>query len=176
MAAATIAKNAGRNFARAANFWLCWRQATAGLIIGGAANRGDVMNLKSNSRALGVALILCGCFAGVALAQNAPAAGQEPPPTADEGTTSQLKCIADSSGFKRSGNTATYTIELENKCEQRLKCRVYAYITSSKGPVQGNATLVLAPKSKGAAAKNSYAIKVKMLGGMAQSSRECRVF
>ena len=124
----------------------------------------------------GVALILGGVFASAALAQNAPAAGQEPPPVADEGTTSQLKCIADSSGFKRSGDSATYTIELANKCEQRLKCRVYAYITSSKGPVQGHATMILAPKSSGAAAKKSYVMKVKMMGGMAQSSRECRVF
>jgi gas vesicle protein len=124
----------------------------------------------------GVALILGGVFASAALAQNAPAAGQEPPPVADEGTTSQLKCIADSSGFKRSGDSATYTIELANKCEQRLKCRVYAYITSSKGPVQGHATMILAPKSGGAAAKKSYVMKVKMMGGMAQSSRECRVF
>jgi hypothetical protein len=124
----------------------------------------------------GVALILGGVFASAALAQNAPAAGQEPPPVADAGTTSQLNCISDSGGFKRSGDSATYTVELENKCEQRLKCRVYVYITSSKGPVQGHATMILAPKSRGAAAKNSYVLKVKMLGGMAQSSRECRVF
>ena len=134
------------------------------------------MNFKSTSRALGAALILCGCFASAALAQNAPAAGQEPPPKADAGTTSQLNCISDSGGFKRVGDAATYTIELANKCEERLKCRVYAYITSSKGPVQGHATMILAPKSKGAAAKKSYVMKVKMMGGMAQSSRECRVY
>jgi hypothetical protein len=133
--------------------------------------------MSHTAKVLGAAaLLLCGGFAGAALAQNAPAAGQEPPPKADAGTTSQLNCISDSGGFKRSGDSATYTIELENKCEQRLKCRVYAYVTSSKGPVQGHATMILAPKSRGAAAKQSYAMKVKMLGGMAQSSRECRVF
>jgi hypothetical protein len=127
-----------------------------------------------------LALCLCGCFAGGAMAQNAPAAdqdkGQEPPPKPDPGTTAQLKCIAKNSGFKRSGNSATYTITLENKCEQRMKCRVFAYVTNSKGAAQGHASMILAPKSGGAAAKKSYATKVKMLGGMAQSSRECRVF
>ncbi len=39
----------------------------------------------------GVALILGGVFASAALAQNAPAAGQEPPPKPDDGTTSQLE-------------------------------------------------------------------------------------
>ena len=56
-----------------------------------------------------------------------------------------------------------------------MKCRVYVYVISAKGPVRGHATLVLAPKSDGAAAQKTYALKVKMLGGMAQSARECRV-
>ena len=122
----------------------------------------------------GAALILGGCWAGAALAQNAPAA-QEPPPVADKGTTSQAQCIADSGGFKQSEEGAAYTVELANKCEQRLQCRVYVYVISAKGPAHGHATLVLAPKSRGAAAKKTYALKVKMLGGMAQSTRECRV-
>jgi hypothetical protein len=122
----------------------------------------------------GVALILGGCCAGAALAQNAPAA-QAPPPVADKGTTAQSQCIADSGGFKQSEEGAAYTIELANKCEQRLQCRVYVYVISAKGPAHGHATLVLAPKSRGAAAKKTYALKVKMLGGMAQSTRECRV-
>jgi hypothetical protein len=124
----------------------------------------------------GAALILCGCFTGAALAQNAPAAGQEPPPKADAGTTSQSSCISDSGGFKRDGKSAVYTVELENKCEDRLKCRIDVFVISAKGPAQGHATLTLAPKSRGAAAKKSYALKVKMLGGIAQSSRECWVF
>jgi hypothetical protein len=35
---------------------------------------------------------------------------------------------------------------------------------------------VLAPKSRGAAATNSYAMRAKMNGGSSQSTRECRVF
>jgi hypothetical protein len=56
-----------------------------------------------------------------------------------------------------------------------LKCQVYVYVISAKGPVQSHATLVLAPKSRGAAAKKSYVLKVKMLGGITQSTRKCRL-
>lgn len=122
----------------------------------------------------GVALILGGCFAGAALAQNAPAAAQEPP-KADAGTTAQSNCISDSGGFKQINDTPVYTIELANKCEQRLKCEVYVYIVSAKGPVHGHASMILAPKSRGARAKDTYVLKVKMLGGITQSTRECRV-
>ena len=132
--------------------------------------------MTNTAKFLGAALLLCGCCAGAALAQNAPAAGQEPPPKADEGTTAQLNCLADSGGFKRDRKQAVYTVELANKCEQRLKCRVDVFVISAKGTAQGHATLILAPKSKGAAAKKTYVMKVKMMGGMAQSSRECRVF
>ena len=121
----------------------------------------------------GAALILAGCCAGGALAQNAPAS-QGPKP--DPGTSAQSACISDSGGFKMNGKKPAYTVELENKCEERLQCRVYVYVISAKGPVQGHASMILAPKSDGAAAKKSYALKVKMLGGMAQSSRECRVY
>jgi hypothetical protein len=38
------------------------------------------------------------------------------------------------------------------------------------------AALVLAPKSQGAAAKKSYTMRVKMIGGSSQSTRECRAF
>jgi hypothetical protein len=44
-----------------------------------------------------------------------------------------------------------------------------------EGAGHGRATLELAPKSRGAAAKKSYVLKVKMLGGITQSTRECRV-
>jgi hypothetical protein len=122
----------------------------------------------------GVALMLSGFFAAAALAQNAPAAG-EPPPQPDPGATMQSQCISDSEGFKLFRKTPVYAIELANKCEERLKCRVYVYIISAKGPEQGRATITLAPKSRGAAAKQSYVLKLKMLGGITQSTRECEV-
>jgi hypothetical protein len=123
----------------------------------------------------GAALILGGCCAGAALAQNTPAAAQEPPPKADPGVTAQSNCISDSGGFKKINETPVYTIELANRCEQRLKCEVFVYIVSAKGPVHGHATMILAPKSRGTHSKDTYVLKVKMLGGITQSERECRV-
>jgi hypothetical protein len=118
------------------------------------------------------ALLLGGCFA--AAAQTAPPA--EPPPVADAGTMGQLKCISEEDHYVRLGHGVGFRIELTNKCEQRITCKVFAYITSAKGPAQGRGTIVLAPKSRGAAAKNSYTMKAKMNGGSSQSTRECRVF
>ena len=118
------------------------------------------------------ALILGGCFA--AAAQTAPPA--EPPPVADAGTTGQLKCISEEDHYVRLGKGVGFRIELTNKCEQRITCKVFVYITSAKGAAQGRGTIVLAPKSRGAAAKNSYTMKAKMNGGSSQSTRECRVY
>jgi hypothetical protein len=125
------------------------------------------------------ALILCGCF--VAKAQAAPDAGQQPPatepaPVADKGTTSQFNCIDQDEKYVGSGKHVFYRLELTNKCEQRLKCAVFAYLVSAKGPSQGHATLVLAAKSKGAAATQVFELKSKSMGGMGTASRECRVY
>ena len=126
------------------------------------------------AKCVAAALILCGCFAGAALAQTAPPA--EPLPVADAGTTGQSNCISEEDYYVRLGKGVGFRIELTNNCEQRLKCKVFVYITSAKGPAQGRGTIVLAPKSRGAAATNSYIMRAKMNGGSSQSTRECRVF
>ena len=126
------------------------------------------------------AIMLFGCIAAAA-AQNAPAAGQEPPasgqtppPTVEPGATAQGSCIEENDGYEMRDKQPTFVISLENKCEQKLSCKLYATISSAKGSANGHTTMVLGPKSSGAAAKKSYAIKVKMIGGMSQSSRECK--
>ena len=118
----------------------------------------------------GFALILGGCFA--ASAQT----GQTPPATPDTSATPPAECIAENDTYIMRGKTPTFVIELENKCEQRMKCRVFAYVTSAKGAAQGQGTLRLAPKSHGAAAKKSYTMRVKMMGGSSQSTRECSAY
>ena len=123
---------------------------------------------------LAVVALLSGCLPAAAQEQTPPAS--EPPPKADAGTTVQAKCIDENDHYKRSGKQPLFVIELANLCEQRMKCRVFAYVTSAKGAAQGRGTLVLAPKSQGAAAKKSYTMKVKMIGGSSQSTRECRAF
>ncbi len=114
------------------------------------------------------------CLAAAAQAQTAPTPGQEPPPVADPGTTGQFKCIEENDAFKMRGKQPSFVIELANKCERRIKCKVFVYITSAKGPSQGRGTIVLAAKSSGAGAKKSFTMRSKMNGGSSQSARECR--
>ena len=56
-----------------------------------------------------------------------------------------------------------------------MKCRIFVYKINARGPSQGRGTLILGPKSDGAAATKSYALKVKGTGGFSTSTRECRV-
>jgi hypothetical protein len=117
-------------------------------------------------------------FASAGLAEDAPADGQTPPvpPVPDKGTTLQLKCIDSNSETTGSGKTLAFVTTFENKCEARMKCMVFVHAIHAKGSTLGRATLILAPASKGAAAKKSYAMKVPTAGGMTTSTRECRVF
>jgi hypothetical protein len=111
-----------------------------------------------------------------ASAQTAPAPEQEPLPVPDRGTTSQLNCIDQKNEYNTSGKNHFYVQTFENKCEARLKCAVFAYLLNARGPTQGRTTLILGPKSQGPAAKKSYALKVKGVGGFSTADRECRVF
>ena len=93
---------------------------------------------------------------------------------ADKGTTLQLNCVDENNHEVGRAMRSVYRIELSNKCEQRLKCEIFAYAITGKGPSKGRATLVLAPKSQGAAPQ-FYDFKIKGTGGMTTTSRECRV-
>lgn len=120
------------------------------------------------------AALIAGGLAAAASAQTAPAA--EPPPKADAGTTGQTKCISEDDHYVRLGKGFGFRIELTNKCEQRIRCKVFVYITSAKGAAQGRGTIVLAEKSRGPAATGTFTMKAKMNGGSSQSTRECRVY
>ena len=115
------------------------------------------------------AFVLC---ATPVFAQNAP--GQEPPPKADPGTTIQENCLNENDTFTMRGKQPMFVIEMTNKCEQRISCKVFVYINSAKGPVQGKGTIVMAGKSKGAAATGRFSMKAKTNGGSSQSTRECK--
>jgi hypothetical protein len=67
-----------------------------------------------------------------------------------------------------------FVIELQNACEVRLKCIVEADVVGSRGPAQGQGTIILAPKSQGGAAAKADALKVKSMGGMANISHSCK--
>jgi hypothetical protein len=104
-----------------------------------------------------------------------PSAAQTTPEP-DPGTTGQAACIDETGDYQTRGNAVTFVIGLANKCDKRLKCTIDAYVVGAKGPSSGHATLILGAISSGAAAKQSYAMKVKMAGGTAQVSRQCREF
>ncbi len=112
----------------------------------------------------GAAMLVAVCAAGAA-AQNAPV--PPPPPKPNQ-------CIADDGGFKMHGKQPAFVITLENKCEKRVRCRVFANITTARDSKRVQTTMTLAPKSKGAKAKQSYVVRVKVKGGMVQMSRDCR--
>ncbi len=103
-----------------------------------------------------------------------PAAQQNPVP--DAGTTGQAACIDETGDYVTHGNTVTFVIGLANKCDKRLKCTIDAYVVGAKGPASGHTTMILGARSSGAAAKATYAMKVRAAGGTAQVSRACRVF
>jgi hypothetical protein len=84
-------------------------------------------------------------------------------------------CIEQNGGFQTQGKVDSFVFTLQNKCEQRLKCTIDAYVTTAKGPASGHGTLIIAPKSHGEAAKNSFAMKVKAAGGTAQVSHDCKI-
>ena len=113
-------------------------------------------------------------FASAGYAEDAE--GQKPPPVPDRGTTSQLNCIDENATFTRCDNSPFFVMTYENKCEARMKCAVFAYTINARGAAHGRSTVILGPKSGGAAAKTSYALKVKGMGGYGTSARECRVF
>jgi hypothetical protein len=118
------------------------------------------------------ALLLCGSIA--AQAQTAPA--QETAPKADAGSTIQANCINEEDHYMTRGKTPMFIITYENKCEQRLTCKVFANVVNARGSTLGRGTIRLAPKSQGAKVKGTFAMKAKMIGGNSMSDRECRVF
>jgi hypothetical protein len=138
-----------------------------------------IRQFTSALRLFALTLMMIAGFTVAGSAQNAPPDGQSqpgPPPVPDPGTTSQLNCIGEDDSYVGSGKAVSYMIRLENKCEKRMRCEVFAYVVQSKGPSSGHAVLTLAPKSEGQTAKKSYPVKVKQVGGLSQVTRECRVF
>ena len=130
------------------------------------------------------------CLAGAALAAAVITAGAVFFAAADEPNRESLAkaeaakttespiagCISDSSNFKAEDKHAYFIVALENACEQRVSCEVFANVRTARGSKRGHGTLVLAAKSAGAAAKKSYRMRVRVAGGMAQVERECKAY
>lgn len=128
------------------------------------------------------------CLAGAAAAAAVITAGAamfasagEPTAKAETAAAEPAKrpiagCITDSSNFKAEDKRAYFVVALENSCEQRVSCEVFANIRTARGSKRGHGTLVLAAKSAGATAKKSYRMRVRVAGGMAQVERQCKAY
>jgi hypothetical protein len=101
-----------------------------------------------------------------AKAQNE--SGQTPP---KEKTPHE--CVTQDSTYWQDGSRFSFRVNLENTCDMRIRCTVFANVIQAKGNSLGHGTLMLGPANS-AAAKKTYSLKVKMAGGMAQTTRECK--
>jgi hypothetical protein len=92
-------------------------------------------------------------------------------PAAEPDATKDIQgCLVETGDFVSHGKANTYLIGIENKCPQRLRCVIDAYITGAKGPVSVHTVMTLDAK-----AKKTYTAKVKTAGGTAQVSRDCKI-
>jgi hypothetical protein len=109
----------------------------------------------------------------IALCAGAAAAlGQTATPTAPADLQS---CLQQTGDYLTSGKTITYVIGVTNTRAKRLRCEIYANISGARGSSLGHAIMTLGPAGSGAAAKQTYTMRVKAEGGIAQVSRDCKV-
>jgi len=136
-----------------------------------------------------LALMLGAGFAAGALAQDAPpppALPQNPLPgsaapqtgaaAAPVATKDLQSCLDETGDYVSRGKAVVYLIGITNKCDRRLKCEIYANVTGPRGTSLGHTVMILGASSSGAAAKKTYAMRVKAAGGTTQVSRDCKVF
>ena len=83
-------------------------------------------------------------------------------------------CLQETGDYVTRGKAVLYVIGLANTCEARLRCEIYANVTGARGSALGHAVMMLGAASSGAAAKQTYAMRVKAAGGTAQVSRDCK--
>jgi len=115
---------------------------------------------------LSVVIALC---AGTAAALGASAA-----PAAPDGATDLQSCLQETGDYLTRGRTVTYVIGITNTCDRRLRCEIYANISGARGTSLGHTVMTLGPAGSGAAAQQTYTMRVKAEGGIAQVSRDCK--
>ena len=83
-------------------------------------------------------------------------------------------CLKETGDYVTHGKTVTYVIGLTNTCARRLRCEIYANISGARGAALGHTVMTLGPADSGAAAQQTYTVRVKAAGGIAQVSRDCK--
>lgn len=101
----------------------------------------------------------------------AAALGQTAHPAASADLQS---CLQETGDYITRGKTADYVIGITNTCAKRLRCEIYANISGARGSSLGHAIMTLGPAGSGAAAKQTYTMRVRAEGGIAQVSRDCK--
>jgi hypothetical protein len=126
------------------------------------------------------------CLAAVAAsAQDAakpPASPQNsspsaPPAAAQAGAPKPADpeaCLQETGDYVTRGKAVVYVIGIANTCDKRLRCEIYANVTGPRGAALGHTVMTLGAASSGASAKQTYAMRVKAAGGIAQVSRDCK--
>lgn len=108
----------------------------------------------------------------IALCAGAAAAlGQTAAPAAP---TDLQSCLQQTGDYLTRGKTVDYVIGITNTCTKRLRCEIYANISGARGSSLGHTVMTLGPAGSGAAAKQTYTMRVKAEGGIAQVSRDCK--
>ena len=83
-------------------------------------------------------------------------------------------CLQQTGDYLTHGKTVTYVIGVTNTCAKRLRCEIYANISGARGSSLGHTIMTLGPAGSGAAAQQTYTMRVKAAGGVAQVSRNCK--
>ncbi len=128
---------------------------------------------------------LCLAAAAVAMAQEAARASAQDPVPASAAAPAQQSpaaphagdlqaCLKETGDYVTIGRAVLYVIGIANTCEQRLRCEIFANVTGVKGSSLGHTIMVLGAAGSGAAATQTYSMRVKAAGGTTMVSRDCK--
>jgi hypothetical protein len=124
---------------------------------------GCAMYLLAAVQLLSVVIALC---AGAAAALGETAVPAVP--------ADLQSCLQQTGDYLTHGRTVTYVIGVTNTCARRLRCEIYANISGARGSSLGHTIMTLGPAGSGAAAQQTYTMRVKAAGGVAQVLRNCK--
>jgi hypothetical protein len=102
----------------------------------------------------------------------APAPAQQSP--AAPGAVDLQACLQETGDYVTIGRAVIYVIVIANTCDKRLRCEIFANVSGAKGASLGHTIMTLGAAESGDAAKQSYSMRVKAAGGIAQVSRDCK--
>jgi len=109
-----------------------------------------------------------------ALPQN-PLPGSAAPQPAQPSPAGDLQaCLNETGDYVTIGRAVIYVIVIANTCDRRLRCEIFANVTGAKGSSLGHTIMTLGEAGSGPEAKQTYSMRVKAAGGIAQVSRDCK--